>query len=630
MLKALTMILILGAGFVAFALSLAAGDKTRLRLIAVAGSIAFSLGIFFYGYGYAFCYGISVVSVLRAFLALCRMLTGGNDLASIQSAPLFERPLALTLFWVGHFCAYYMTAGAVLLRFGEGLLYSIRVRRLRRGPLLLIYGVNANSLAYGAHMKERGEYAVLFTDKNCTPAQQKEIHAMGAVLEREEGADRLTGFLRRIGMEPRHRRLLAAAMQPDGRQNLVWARALREALSELSIGPERAALLICSGEEEAQTLQDKDGKGFGSVFAFDLYMATVHMLLSAAPPWKMISFDGAGRAEMDFHCAMVGFGRMGRAMLFQLILNTPFAGSRFTADIFDPLAENGMLLGNEILTDCAVRFHRETGKSKEFYSFLQEAGEAVRCIVICTGSRTENEEIAEDLLRWYGGLCAPTLLLSAKEGATVFEPDGRKLDIKNEFRDIEKIDMAAIRLNGAYAGAEGEEEILAAWKNCSYFSRMSSRAAVGFLPAYLYMSGRTREQVLSGDWPPPPEMLENLAETEHLLWCAYHRLLGYRRMTGEEWDARAARYRREAAETGHSSLHIEKNTEGKTHACLIPWKELDALSQRERAVTGKQVDYRQRDRDDIIRLPEVLRTLSRGAETNDTKEKAIKKKEADS
>ena len=622
MFQTVSMIMTLAAGFIALALSLVTDEKTRLRLIGIAGGIAFGIGIIFYGYGYSACFGISFVSVVRALLALCRMLSGANDLASINDAPLMQYPAALAVFWFGHFCAYYVTAGAVIMRFGEKMLRGIRVCRLRRGPLLLICGANAYSIAFASCMKRDNKYSVLFVDKNCGTTEEKSIREMGAVLERGEDEERhISLFLRRIGMKRRNRQLLAAALLPDRRRNLIWASALWDALGELKVDPSRATLLLCGAEDEAASLQEKDGRGFGNVYAFDSYYLTARMLITAAPPWEMVSFDDTGRAEMTFRCVVVGFGRMGRAMLSQLLMNGQFVGSRFTADVFDPCAENGMLSESEILSDYTVTFHESGGKSKAFYAFLREHPKEICCIAICTGSREEDEEIAEDLLDWYrprGVL--PTLFLASKEHAAFYGPDGKKRDLGGIYESVvpnfRKIDAAAMRLNNMYVGA-AEDEAASTWRSCDYFSRMSTRAATDFAPAYLRMSGKTDEQVLAGDWPPPPVMLETLAETEYMRWCAFHRVFGYRRMEEEEFEARGEQYRHEIAKTGHSNLRIAKNNENRTHACLISWDELDDLSARENAITGENKDYKEYDRNNVRMLPATLKALRGNEETQD-------------
>ena len=54
-------------------------------------------------------------------------------------------------------------------------------------------------------------------------------------------------------------------------------------------------------------------------------------------------------------------------------------------------------------------------------------------------------------------------------------------------------------------------------------------------------------------------------------------------------------------------IRIGKNLAAKTHACLIDWEDLDALSARENEVTGGQVDYKAMDINNVLAVPEVLR-----------------------
>ena len=52
-------------------------------------------------------------------------------------------------------------------------------------------------------------------------------------------------------------------------------------------------------------------------------------------------------------------------------------------------------------------------------------------------------------------------------------------------------------------------------------------------------SGRTEDEVLNGAWPPSGEMMKNLGITEHLRWCAFHYVSGYRTMPPEVYEERA-------------------------------------------------------------------------------------------
>ena len=54
------------------------------------------------------------------------------------------------------------------------------------------------------------------------------------------------------------------------------------------------------------------------------------------------------------------------------------------------------------------------------------------------------------------------------------------------------------------------------------------------------------------------------------------------------------------------SVRVTKDSDNHLHACLIPWEELDKLSQREKELTGREVDYKQIDKNNVLSLPMIL------------------------
>ena len=64
-------------------------------------------------------------------------------------------------------------------------------------------------------------------------------------------------------------------------------------------------------------------------------------------------------------------------------------------------------------------------------------------------------------------------------------------------------------------------------------------------------------------------------------------------MSREECIKRAELYQKD------NKVRILKDTTLKRHACLIPWDDLDELSVFENSYTGKNVDYKQMDRENI-------------------------------
>ena len=601
------MILIVAACFVAAVLNLAIDSRFRRRLTRFALVTAGIIGSVFYGYGYGWILGLSIPSVIRALMALCRMFGGINDLASIQAAPIFQLPAALSVFWLGHFLAFYVMASATITALGERLLRQLRVRMLRRGPLLVIYGINARSVGYGRRMAREKHRSVVFIDQEYNASFENSIKSFGAIID--SGTDALAGnlrFLQKMNMKPGSRRLELAALHTDSLKNLNYARALLDSMTARGITPEQTSLLAAGLGHEAAALQALGEAGYGSVFAFDDYELQARLMFRAHPPCDQIAFDSLGRATEDFHAVILGFGHMGRAVLNHLILSGQFEGSHFQADIFDSAAQNGFLHNHPLTKHYDIVFHSMNSTTDAFYSFLEEQGQQLSMIILCTGSREKNHEIAEDLAAWFPlSQPMPLVLQATRDGwfrmnADRSEAEGTRLE---DTLDVDALDAMAMQLNQVYCQERGDTHTAPEnWRKCDYFSRQSSRACADFYPAVLRATGKTAEEVLAGAWPPQEDMLENLARTEHLRWCAFHYVAGFSPMPESVWQDRAEQYRKNAA----SGFRISRDGQNRLQACLIPWEELDTLSQRENAVTGGSVDYKQMDRNNVLMLSRIL------------------------
>lgn len=610
---AISIIVITAAIFFAAVLNLATENRFRNRIIGLCTAAAVVMGLLIYGYGFACTLGASPLAVLRALFAVCRMFGGVNDLGSIQAAPLFASSAALVVFWCVHFMAFYVTASAAITTIGGKVLRRIRATLLRRGTLLILFGANENALEYGRRQIARQRRSVVLMDADCSAAIESAANASGMVVEK--GGHVLSpdaAFLRRMGIVPGKRRIEVAALHEDSVKNTVFAQSLLDAFKQQGIHSEQTALLAQGIEEDhaASMNADENTYGYGSVLAFDEYDLAARLMVQKLPPCDTISFDENARAKEDFTALIVGFGRTGRAVLEQLVMNGQFAGSSFRADVFDPSAQTGVLFGHEMLRQYDIRFHEADGKSAAFYDFLTREHARIRYIVLCTGSDRTNREIALDLNRWFREHGSVPAIVQCTKCEIMYSRAGT-YDLQyqrlygSDALELECIDRMAMAINHIYCS--GSVRTAAQnWQRCDYFSRMSSRASADFYPAMLRAAGRTAEEVMAGQWPPEDKALENLAVTEHMRWCAFHYVMGFTPMDEETYAARAAQYLAEKKKNGTSSLRIGKDMAHRRHACLIPWEELDALSARENAITGGQVNYKQMDRNNVLVLPEIL------------------------
>lgn len=594
-------------------LNLTAENQFRNRVLSMSLAVSVILGLFLYGYGFVYVSGWGPVAVLRTIVSVCRMIAGDNDYEIIQAVPIFANYYVNIIFWSAHFLAFYALAGSAFAAFGDKLLCRFRIWLLRHRTLLLIYGVSDNTLEYARRQIDVMKRSVVLIGQ-CESSLESAIHDAHCLLAGNEEQPNGT-LLRKLGIRPGKRHIEVAALHDDNEKNLVFAQKLLEAFEQAGILPNQITLLMRDVDEEhAASLNASEGKyGYGSVMAFTGYELAARLMVQKMPPCDTIRFDENARAQEDFNVLMIGFGRMGRAALNALLMNSQFYGSRFRADIFDPNAQNGMLHDHVILKEYDIRFHNSSGTSDALYTFLKERKDFIRYIVLCTGSAKENREIAQDISRWLREQgVMPAIVQCTGYGLTFVRPGEREQVSLNIYGsnalDLEHIDRMAMVINHAYSRSSGKSP-LENWKHCDYFSRMSCRASADFYQAILKAAGKTVQQVEAGDWFPQGDALENLSITEHMRWCAFHHVMGFHTMSETEFAHRADRYRMDMQKNGSSSLRISKDMEKKIHACLIPWEELDRLSERENAITGKQVNYKQMDRDNILILPELLAVL---------------------
>ncbi len=584
---------------------------TNCMLISVIG------GLIYYGVGYAEKTGDLLFSVVRTPLTVTRMFVGVNELSSIEGTTLVSTTPGLLIFWLLHLLAFYSVASAAINTLGAEALRHLRFLLSEKGDLTLIYGINEGSLALAADCaRDRGS-SVVFVTENATAALVNELNNRGmSVFSGRAAAESDSRFIRRLHL--RRRKLTVYALHEEEDRNLFYALRLKNALEKANIPPEQTRITL-PGAEDILTpmLQVSESTyGFGYVNVYDLGTLAARAMIRTCPPWDFVSFDAEGRAEDDFSCILVGFGRYGQAALKQLVINGQFAGSSFHAAIFSPNFRNE---AGYLLTDCPdlmknfdITSFEEDARSKAFYDYLEAHLSELKLIAVCTGNEEMNREISDSLMLYLKRRMAEHICVvrCGRSGARYQETVGSPVRTTGIFTrallSAEAADREAILLNSIYDTSDRSP--WEKWVACDAFSKMSSRASADFAPAILKASGSTREEMLADDWKPDGKHLEALGETEHRRWLAFHYAMGYTRMSDEEFEANARLYALCMAEGKPCPVKISKNQQTRTHACLVPWDALDALSEHERELTGRNVDYKQLDINNVLALPQLLQS----------------------
>lgn len=614
----IAVILFTAAGFLAMVISLAVNHKYAARITGFTTLTAALGGFFVYGYGFSQQTDFLPLAVIRAVLGSLGMFLGRNDFSAVNGTPLFTPYASQFLFWLIHFLAMYSTASAALTTIGAGALRRLRLWMACKGDLTLIYGVNGDSVSFGKGLMESGRHTLVFIDDMPAANLANSISSMGCVLCKDANASTPdTHFLRSLRMRPGKRHLMTYALHKDAAQNLQFATALLAALKQAGIRPEQTTLALSGAEDSdgSQLQAFQNSYGFGSVTVFDDTTLAARLLIQEHPPCNTIRFDESGRATENFEALVIGFGQVAQAVLRHLVMHGQFEGSSFQLAVFAPNCRqvNGWLTSysRALTQEYHISFHPHDARSPEMYQYLSARKDSLKYIVVCTGDVKLNREIADEIGRYLMQIrCEAAIHQCSYQGIRFPSKAGLPPKQKGLYTpDIlctDKMDRMAIGLNQRYCmgnGLTAQEN----WAGCDYFSRVSSRASADFIPALLCAAGKTAQEAMDGDWDLSPELLENLSRTEHLRWNAFHYVMGYDTMDASTYAARCEQYKSEKARTGKSSLRIGKDTVRRLHACLIPWEQLDALSEAENAVTGGNVDYKAMDRNNVLAVPEILR-----------------------
>lgn len=609
--------LVVAAVFIVLVLLLAAKPKLSKAFTFAAFGVGSIGGLSIYGYGYAMVTDNFILAVLKAVLAVCGSFLGNNEYESIASAPYMQAQWMQILCAFVRLCALYATASAVITAVGAQALKRLRLWLGYRTPLHLIFGTNDNALHFGKELIAHQRGIVVFVSRQPDTAAIATIDDLGCVLQSDASATSADKrFLRRIGFGKGKRAIALYALDEDSSENIQYATSLLNTLREMEVPAERTSLVLMAQEEIAVSwLQQTPGKyGYGFVSAVNEPQMAARLLTTKYPPCNVVDFDAEGKATNHFEALLVGFGQVGQAVLRAIVMNAQFEGSHFKLDVFaqnvNSIDGNFISQYDNLLKEYDIHFYDQDARSRCMYEYLKQRASTLRYIVIATGSEKNNHEIAEELIAFLNNIGRKIPIYKcSRQSVAAYQSDGTIGSVQSVYSaDLlcsHILDQKAMLLNQKYQSPT-DKTPLQSWMECDYFSRQSCRAAADFIPAVLRAAQKSEQQVIDGDWELSPAQIENLSRTEHLRWCAFHYCMGFSAMDDGEFSERAEAYCQQKAQGGKPTIRISKNIIGRTHACLIPWEALDALSAKESALLGRNIDYKAMDTDNIMTIPQLL------------------------
>ena len=586
--------------------------KISRKIIGGAAAAALVVGLIFYGVCFASLDDNVVLAVLNTCSAVCKLFVGEGSADAIAASPWMEYTSVQIVFSALSFLGIFATTGAAVSAIGAGFLRQARLYLQRRKNIAVITPLNTNTVAFARELMDAGSTSVVFVDETPDTDCLSAAGDLGCVIRSDAAALTPNGaFLSSLGMRKGERKIHLFALDHDRYRNRQYAESFLQALQDRQLSPAQTGLTIFAEEDATETAFCQGAYAFGTVLCVNEEYMAARLLLKKAPLYETICFDETGKATEDFHALVIGSGNVGQAVIKQIVMNGQFCGSHFRLTVFDPAFDS--VTGRfryeceQLFRHFPIEIHNADARSREMYAFLSECWQKIHYIVVCTGNDSSNREVCQQISHFLSmrGRDLPLYICSSRGIQKITQTDVTHWDIFTpQVLCTDEMDHKAMQLNHAYCGNDKTPQ--ENWADCDYFSRMSSRASADYAPVFLKMAGLSADAVPEGNWV-SGVLLESMAISEHERWCAFHYCMGFRPMTKEEFEDRCQTYLEEKAKDPATRYRIGKDVRARVHCCLIPWEELDDLSARENSVTGKSVDYKQMDRNNVLTLPELLK-----------------------
>lgn len=615
--------------FVALVINIAKNqqENSSNSMIGIAALLSILGGIYIYGYAYSVIWDNNALAIVKASLATLGMFLGKHEYADIKELDFMQPMYMKVVFWTVHLLAFYATTNAFLATIGAKALKHIRIwlKRFKKN-LVIIYGVNKYSIAFGSELSNSKDNSIIYIDKRIDADYTLALSETGCLhYLTKDAVFSSAEFLKNIGVS-KNKKVAVYVLGFNEAENFEYAIRLKKALEQSGIDKSNTSITLIANMEMhyGEALQAYDDMfGFGNVKVIDRAYLTANTLVNNYPPCNYVKFDTEKGRAMDgesFNAVIVGFGKVGQAVLKNIVINGQFEGCDFRVTVFDPkhMDITGYLYKNSrsMMEEYNIDLKSDSAMEMNFYKFIESNCKLIDYIVVCTGDEEVNAEITGDIQSTMHRLDSDAAIFQCSYDSVIhieYDMEGSdfKLEVKNLYTsdtlDVARADLVAMELNHAYCGGKSARED---WNMAKFFDRMSCRASASFAPAFLKMVGVTEDEVLNSNvWENlSEEQLENLAKTEHLRWCAFHYSFGFEKMPEDIFEEKCAKYLKEKEEKGFSKIAIQKDIKKYYHRCLVPWNDLDDLSEKVRQITGNdKKDYKNDDVKNVLLLKDVLR-----------------------
>ena len=588
----------------------------------------------------------TLLAALRGIFSTARMFVLNEDhwiLAGAQeTAWLTENIWMQILLWLSHLSALIIIQTALIALFGRRLIDTFRLRFGLHREVYIIKGCDKNALMLGENIAtrdapqrrpDRKRLVLFLVDENedMKKTYEKIAHFSGIVqvLDRNQTISSCLKKARLGTWSGRRKKYNVIVMSPSASVS-DDARLIAEFAKEARINPESLDIFVFTSSEWSREkiegiTQEKEKGQRKYPYTFHIINEVellARKMIEKHPPFECpgLGLTG-GVAARDFTVMILGFGSVGQAAFLRLVMNGQFVGSRMRTIIvdknIDDLRDCFLHRYPSLSLSCEMEFQNFDVQCDKFFKLLYETNH-VDYVVVALDSDEINKQVAMDIRLYYGRKnldALPFIAVSEKMGGLHEEKRDEKIFIFGCREEIykeaviirEETDLLGKAVHKVYGGDPP-------WHELEWLYQESNRAAADFIPAMLHLANVEKEDALHIDVLTKDDALtEVLAQTEKLRWNAFHTAMGYRPLSIEEMRRQFETY--DGEPNARKLLDFSRrDSSARLHACLVPWDELDKVSEaykdlahRVGDVKEQTRDFKMNDRKVVSNIPQFLR-----------------------
>lgn len=566
------------------------------------------------------------LTLLRSILSTMRMFVLRDDYKEIISAqPMLEQNLIFQFtYWFTQALALFVSASAVVWFAGNRVVQWIRIRFTKIGTLYVIAGLTPQTLEIGVNLlrKDRRERQVLYLLPAVDKASKETLEGMEAMMVAapEMGWGTLSDRTLRAAALRKTRRIsrihFFAATESEA-TNCNLAQCALTYARKISLPPGSFFTHVhASDVRMVDRLEEmeKDMENPYDITAYNTGYLAAQQLMSLAPPCREVPFVN-GYSQANLNILLIGFGKLGREVLGQLLPNAVFEGGHTCITVIDKDAERKSgryrMRAPALTAFFDIQFKTMDVNSQEFEWFLMENQPSINYIVVALEDDEADVQLAHDLAEYFrsardASLPLPLIASHCADGARTYGKMDRIVWfgaehelLKEEMLIAEQLDAMAYAVHECYRASHPEMDIKP-WHLIPEREKQSSRSSAQGAQNHLWAAGlalaspekgrgMTREEYMAHIQP----YLPALGRNEHHRWNAFYVVNGYQTMSEEEMR----------------KIGKRKDADRKRHICLVPFDELDAVSDAYNAMTDEEEDYAQLDRNMVLAIWDTIAAL---------------------